>query len=75
MTGRQEYDRTKDRQRTLDKYMINSDLMGRGAPPSLACWAYVGRVHLVVAHKYNSAQLARLHKQLSSRTVYGKNML
>jgi hypothetical protein len=23
MTGRQEYDRTKDRQRTLDKYMIN----------------------------------------------------
>ncbi len=31
-----------------------SDLMGRGAPPSLACWAYVGRVHLVVAHKYNT---------------------
>jgi hypothetical protein len=24
MTGRQEYDRTKDRQRTLDKYMINT---------------------------------------------------
>ncbi len=24
MTGRQEYNRTKDRQRTLDKYMINS---------------------------------------------------
>jgi len=24
MTGRQEYDRTKDRQRTLDKYMIDS---------------------------------------------------
>ncbi len=23
MTGRQEYDRTKDRQRILDKYMIN----------------------------------------------------
>ena len=23
MTGRQEYDRTKDRQRTLDKYMID----------------------------------------------------
>jgi hypothetical protein len=23
MTGRQKYDRTKDRQRTLDKYMIN----------------------------------------------------
>ena len=22
MTGRQEYDRTKDRQRTLDKYMV-----------------------------------------------------
>jgi hypothetical protein len=25
MTGWQEYDRTKDRQRTLDKYMIDSD--------------------------------------------------
>jgi hypothetical protein len=24
MTGRQEYDRTKDRQRTLGKYMINN---------------------------------------------------
>jgi hypothetical protein len=24
MTGRQEYDRTKDRQRILDKYMVNT---------------------------------------------------
>ncbi len=24
MTGRQEYDRTKDRQRTVDEYMVNN---------------------------------------------------
>ncbi len=29
MTGRQEYDRTKDRQRTLDKYMINTVVIVR----------------------------------------------
>jgi hypothetical protein len=29
MTGRQEYDRTKDRQRILDKYMID-DKIGAG---------------------------------------------
>ncbi len=28
MTGRQEYDRTKDRQRTLGKYMINDRFRG-----------------------------------------------
>jgi hypothetical protein len=27
MTGRQEYDRTKDRQRTVDEYMINVNFL------------------------------------------------
>jgi hypothetical protein len=29
MTGRQEYDRTKDRQRILDEYMIEDGLLNK----------------------------------------------
>jgi hypothetical protein len=31
MTGRQEYDRTKDRQRTVDEYMVNNVSLGAKA--------------------------------------------
>ncbi len=33
MTGRQEYDRTKDRQRILGKYMIDRTPGRQGGPP------------------------------------------